>query len=89
MEANRKNPGPAAAQAFRLGVLVGAVIGLAAIALLFWTGVLTVPAAGYTLVFLFPVYLVFVAVTLSRWLGYDKDITALRPVYQTKQEPQN
>jgi hypothetical protein len=39
---------------------------------------------GYGLVALYPVYLVVVAVVLSRWLGYDKDATALRPVYRSE-----
>jgi hypothetical protein len=63
---------------------VGAVVGLAVVGLLYWLGSLGPVMAGYTLLVLFPVYLVFVAVLLSRWLGYDKDATALRPVTRPK-----
>jgi len=76
--------GPAAAEAFHLGTLVGAVIGLSVIGLLYVTGTITAMLAGYTLVLLFPIYLILVAVVLSLWLGYDKDASALRPVYRTK-----
>lgn len=82
MVAIRRRPGPAAAHAFRLGVVAGAVVGLAGIGLLYWAGSLAPIHAGYVLVCLFPVYLVLVAVVLSRWLGYDKDVTSLRPVYR-------
>jgi hypothetical protein len=77
-------PGPDAARAFRLGVIAGAIIGLVALGGLYWTGTIAPVVAGYALVVLFPVYLVFVAVVLSRWLGYDKDATSLRPVYRPK-----
>lgn len=84
MDAIRLSPGPAAAQAFRLGIITSAVGGLAGIATLYWFGILTPLLAGYTLVLLFPVYLVFIATVLSMWLGYNKDKTSLRPVYQQK-----
>ncbi|EMA27779.1 hypothetical protein [Haloarcula japonica] len=79
------SPGPAAAQAFRLGIIASAVCGLAGIATLYWLGVLTPVFAGYVLVLLFPVYLVFAATALSVWLGYNKDATALRPVYRQQE----
>jgi hypothetical protein len=81
----RLEPGPAAAQAFRLGVYVGAVVGLAVLGLLYWTGSIGLAMTGYALFVLFPIYLVFVAVLLSRWLGYDRDVTSLRPVYRTEE----
>ena len=77
-----KKPGPAAAHAFRLGLRAGAVFGIALIAALYWLGVIELLFAGYVLLLLFPVYLVFVAAVLSVWLGYSKDATALRPVYR-------
>ncbi|WP_435183673.1 hypothetical protein [Halobellus sp. EA9] len=80
MNASRPAPGPDAARAFRLGVVAGAIVGLAVIGLLYWTGALTLLLFAYTLALLFPVYLVLVAVVLSVWLGYDRDATALRPV---------
>ena len=78
------SPGPVAAHAFRLGMIAGAVVGLAGIGLLYWSGTLTPILAGYVLLAVFPVYLVLVSVVLSLWLGYNKDITALRPVYKPK-----
>jgi hypothetical protein len=76
----RVSPGAAAAAAFRLGMFAGAVGGLGVLGLLYWTGALSPSLAGYSLLLLFPIYLVFVAVVLSVWLGYSKDATALRPV---------
>lgn len=84
MDTIHLSPGPAAAQAFRLGIVASAVGGLAGIATLYWFDILTPLLAGYALVLLFPVYLVFAATVLSVWLGYNKDATALRPVYREK-----
>lgn len=80
MDSFRFKPGQAAAQAFRLGMYVGGIAGLAVVGLLYWAGSIDLVLAGYALLLLFPVYLVFVAVVLSRWLGYDQDVTSLRPV---------
>ena len=77
-----KTPGPAAAHAFQLGLRAGAIFGIAVIGTLYWFGVIELLFAGYALLLLFPVYLIFVAAALSVWLGYDKDATALRPVYK-------
>lgn len=85
MEDQRPPPGPDAARAYRLGMIVGGIIGLVGVGALYFAGTLTPLALGYVIVALFPVYLITVAVVLSVWLGYDKDITALRPVYKTKQ----
>ncbi|MDS0280698.1 hypothetical protein [Haloarcula onubensis] len=82
MEIPLTSPGPDAAHAFRLGLRAGAVVGIAGIMALYYFGVIELLFAGYALLVLFPVYLVFVAVVLSVWLGYDKDATALRPVYR-------
>lgn len=81
----RPPPGPDAARAYRLGMITGGIVGLVVAGVLYWTGALTLLTLGYVLVALFPVYLIAVAVLLSVWLGYDKDITSLRPVYRTKQ----
>jgi hypothetical protein len=78
------SPGPVAADAFRLGMILGGVVGLVGIGLLYWVGTLTPLLLVYVLLAIFPIYLVLVAVVLSRWLGYDKDATALRPVYRPK-----
>jgi hypothetical protein len=85
MDDQRPPPGPDAARAYRLGMITGGIVGLLVAGALYWTGVFTPLALGYILIALFPVYLIVVAVILSVWLGYDKDITALRPVYKTKQ----
>jgi hypothetical protein len=78
----RVGPGPAAAHAFRLGMIAGGFLGLCAIGLAYWLGSLTPVVVGYVLFMLFPVYLVLVAAVLSVWLGYDQDSTSLRPVYR-------
>lgn len=75
-----RSPGPDAAAAFRFGMLAAGVGGLMVLAALYWTGVIGPLAASYTLVFLFPVYLLVAATVFSVWLGYTKDATALRPV---------
>lgn len=77
MEILPTSPGPAAAHAFRLGLRAGAIVGFSAIVALYYFGVIELLFAGYALLVLFPVYLVFVAAVLSVWLGYDKDATAL------------
>jgi hypothetical protein len=80
------SPGPGAKSAFRFGMWAAAIGGLSAIGLLYWTAVFTPVLAGFTLVLVFPIYLVFAASALSVWLGYGKDVTDLRPVYQEKRE---
>jgi hypothetical protein len=78
----RPSPGPNAALAFRTGIITAVLLGLAAIGLAYWLGAIELLFAMYALVCLFPVYLVLAATVLSVWLGYDKDITSLRPVYR-------
>lgn len=73
-------PGPDAQYAFRLGIATAAIVGLVGIGALHWMGLLTPTLLGFTLVLIFPVYLVFAASALSVWLGFDKDATDLRPV---------
>jgi hypothetical protein len=80
----RVSPGPSAAHAFRLGMIVGGLLGLTVIGVLYWIGVLQVLSLGYTLVLLFPIYLVIVACLLSVWLGYDKGPASLRRVTRNK-----
>lgn len=82
MVAPKHSPGPAAEYAFRTGIVAAALIGLAAIGISYWTGTIALVLAGYSLVLLFPLYLVAAAVVLSVWLGYDTDATDLRPVYR-------
>ncbi|MFB6117242.1 hypothetical protein [Halosegnis sp.] len=82
----RTPPGHAAAIAFRTGTIAAAVIGLGVIAVLYWGGSLSLLAVGYTVVALFPVYMLIVAAVLSVWLGYDRGTAALRPVPQSGDE---
>lgn len=86
MKTAKKKPGPNAQVAFRLGVVAASVLMLAVIAYLYSVGALAAAHAGYVLVVLFPVYLVFVAVVLSVWLGYNKDASDLRPVYRRREQ---
>jgi hypothetical protein len=79
-------PGAGARSAFRTGIVAASVAAFAAMGLLYWSGALTLPLAVFSLLVLFPVYLVFVASALSVWLGYSKDVTDLRPVYHPKNE---
>lgn len=81
----RPPPGPDAARAFRFGMIAGGTVGLVCLGALYWAGVLSLLALGYVTVALGPVYLIMVAILLSRWLGYNKDVTSLRRVYKTKQ----
>jgi membrane protein implicated in regulation of membrane protease activity len=85
MDDQRPPPGPDAARAFRFGMIAGGAVGAVCLGALYWMGTLSLLALGYVVIALFPVYLIVVAVLLSRWLGYTKDITSLRPVDKTKQ----
>ncbi|ERG91198.1 MAG: hypothetical protein J07HQW1_01230 [Haloquadratum walsbyi J07HQW1] len=77
-------PGPDAEQAFRLGIIAGAIVGIAAIAVIYMLGNTSVWFIGYVVVILFPVYLVVVAAILSVWLGYDVDPGQLEPVSKSR-----
>jgi hypothetical protein len=86
METIKKKPGPNADAAFRLGMLAAAVVMLVTVGSLYAFGHLTVAQFGYTVVLLFPVYLVFAASALSVWLGFDKDATDLQPVSRQRDQ---
>ncbi|PSP83332.1 hypothetical protein BRC83_07255 [Halobacteriales archaeon QS_1_68_17] len=81
----KHTPGPAAGRAFKLGMIAVVVAALGALGLLYALGHLSLTIAGYALVLVFPMYLVVAASVLSVWLGYDKDVTDLRPVYREKE----
>lgn len=85
MASVKRNPGPLAGKAFKLGMVAATVVGLASLAWLHWVDLLTLYHVGFTLVFLFPVYLILAACLLSVWLGYDKDASDLRPVYRKRE----
>jgi hypothetical protein len=63
-----------------------AIAALAALGALYWAGMVTEHVAGFVLVVLFPVYLLLAASVLSKWLGYDKDVSDLRPVSPEDEE---
>ncbi len=65
-------------------MVAAAALALGALGALYWAGMLSPIAAGFALLAVFPVYLVFAASVLSVWLGYDKDETDLRPVYRER-----
>jgi membrane protein implicated in regulation of membrane protease activity len=79
-------PGASARSAFRLGILSASAAALALLGFFYWTGQLTLALVGFSLLVVFPVYLVLVASALSVWLGYSKDATDLRPVYREKDD---
>jgi hypothetical protein len=85
MDSQQPPPGPDAARAFRFGMIAGGAVGAVCLGTLYWASGLSLLALGYVVIALFPVYLIVVAILLSRWLGYTKDVTSLRPVYKTKQ----
>ena len=78
----KSSPGPAADSAFRSGMMAAALLGLAGIGTLHTIDVIPLHLAGYAIVLLFPMYLVGAASVLSVWLGYNADVTDLRPVYK-------
>ena len=84
MVAQVTSPGPAAERAFRTGIRAAAVLGLAAVGGLYWTGTLAGYAAGFVVVLLFPAYMLVVASALAKWLGYDKGPRNLRRVTREK-----
>ncbi|QAU14002.1 hypothetical protein EKH57_15510 [Halorubrum sp. BOL3-1] len=76
------SPGPISDRTFEFGLRTGVAGGIACVALLYWTGVvsLTNPVHTTVTLVLFPVYVLSVAVLLGLWLGYDTDETNLKPV---------
>jgi hypothetical protein len=88
MDSLRVAPGPNADGAFRSGMMAAAVLALAGLGVLHWSGQLTLVLTGVVLLLLFPVYLVVVASALSVWLGYDGDMSDLRPVYREPERSQ-
>lgn len=78
------SPGPIADQTFNQGFRFAVLAGLAGIALLYWSGKLSmsnVMQVTSTLL-LFPIYLLFVSVVLGVWLGYETDETDLERVIE-------
>ena len=84
MSTLKGSPGPVAQSAFKTGMVAATLLGVAAIGSLYWAGVLNLVLAAYLSVLVFPLYLVLAASAINVWLGYGKDVTDLRPVYQRK-----
>jgi hypothetical protein len=65
-------PGPAADEAFRLGLAVTTVATVAVLAALVWIDSMTLLGAALSMVLGLPIVLFATACLLSVWLGYDK-----------------
>jgi uncharacterized membrane protein YdbT with pleckstrin-like domain len=78
------SPGQSAEETFRTGIraAVGGAVAVAGV--LYWFDVISLVTAGFALLVLLPVYLIFVASLLSKWLGFDKGVMDLRPVVRTE-----
>jgi hypothetical protein len=78
------SPGPVADSAFNTGMIGAAIVGLLAIAAMYyWSGV-PLPIAATMLVLIFPVYLVIAAALLNSWMGYGGDAIPLKRVTEEK-----
>jgi hypothetical protein len=73
MSAIRHTPGPAAAEAFTLGIAIATTTALAGIGVLLWADVLTMTGALAAIALGLPVLLIVVSCLLGVWLGYDRD----------------
>jgi uncharacterized SAM-binding protein YcdF (DUF218 family) len=73
MSTHRYSPGPAAAEAFTLGIATATTVALAGVWSLFSAGLWTVFDVILAIALGFPVLLIVVSCLLSVWLGYDKD----------------
>lgn len=69
----RHTPGPAAAEAFTLGIVTVTTSTLAGLWFLLSADLLTVFDVVLAVILGLPVLLVVVSCLLSVWLGYDKD----------------
>lgn len=75
MADDRHYPGPIADHVFDNGLRVGALLGVLGSAILFWFGPLSLTNGMHVslTLLLYPIYLLFVAVILGLWLGYETD----------------
>lgn len=76
------SPGPIADRTFDRGLKFAVLVGIAAVGVLHWTGILSLSIAFHTIVTLalFPVYFLTVAVFLAVWLGFRTDSSDLERV---------
>lgn len=84
MTSGSTSPGPIADQTFDRGFRFAALAGLAGIAVLYWSGKLSVSNVMQvtSTLLLFPVYLLFISIVLGMWLGYETDETDLERVIE-------
>lgn len=73
-------PGPIADRAFDAGFKAAAVGGVVGLTVCYLVGILSLYGTLFVLILLYPAYLVFVALLLATWLGYDTDRSNLEPV---------
>lgn len=75
MAADRQSPGPIADHVFEYGFRAAALLGVLGSAIFFWFGPLSLTNGMHVslTLLLYPVYLLFVAVLLGLWLGYETD----------------
>jgi hypothetical protein len=73
------SPGQAADEAFGTGMKAAALLAVCGVGVLYWAGVIESVPALIALVVWLPVYFVFAAVVLSKWLGLDPGVADLRP----------
>lgn len=78
-------PGPAADEAFTLGLAMTAAVGVAGVGVLFWIEAVTPIGALLALFLGLPVVLIVVSCLLGVWLGYNDD--ALARVVAGSDEP--
>lgn len=74
----KKPPGPIADQTFRMGSFVAAVVGLVAVGFLYWAELLSFHQSAFALLAVYPIYLVFAAGAVGRWVGYGADMRNLK-----------
>jgi hypothetical protein len=66
-------PGPAAAEAFTLGIATATTTALAGLWILLWADVLTPLGVIFAVAVGLPAFLLVVSCLLGVWLGYNKD----------------
>lgn len=75
----KPGPGPVADHTFDFGFRAIALLGVVVVLASYALGLLPFHMAAYTLLFIFPVVMVFVSLLLARWLGYDTNRGNLEP----------
>lgn len=75
MADDRRSPGPIADRVFESGFRAAALLGVLGVGILFWFGPLSPTDSMHVslTLLLYPVYLLFIAVLLGAWLGYETD----------------